>query len=88
VRLGPFGELFERVSRGLRQGGSQERASGAVDCLPEQRVLGAEVAEEGDLIDPRLEGDATRGGPKVADFGVDLRGGVEELVPKIHGGRV
>ena len=42
------------------------------------------MPEQGELIAPRLGGNATRGGAAIAKLGVDLGGGFEDSLAEIH----
>src|SRR5439155_11969282 len=82
---GPLLQLLSRVLRTFRQAAKIPARPGASDRFVEQPGLGAEVAEERDLVHPRKLSDPPRGGTPEAGLGVELGCGVKDSVAGVHG---
>ena len=79
VGLGPGGEFGSGVDRDRRERLGAHDARVRAHCLSNECALGAEESKERDFVDSRFIGDAARGGAAKAGFGVDARGGFEDL---------
>src|SRR5687767_8111941 len=81
----PSGQLVQRVQRFLGQWTRERVSFGALDGLLDQRLLGAEVAEDRDFIYRRCVGDAAGGGAAEAVLREHLHGCVENGCSSVHG---
>ncbi len=79
ARGGPGGQLGFGVRRLLGEGELLPLAAGA-DDLVDEVGLGSEESEEGNFIDASDFGDSPRGGAPESRLGVDLGGGIEDLL--------
>src|SRR5690606_23783779 len=81
-----FQELGFGIGRTLGQPAIQRLLRLPGERLVQQRLLGPEVAEEGDLVDAGFLGNALRGRAAGSRGRVDLQRRVEELFTYIHDG--
>jgi hypothetical protein len=86
MRLGPGRQLALGVHGALGQRVRQDDAGlrPAAQRLADERLLGAEGAEEGDLVDARRLGDPPGGGPTKPELGVDAGGSVQNAIAVVH----